>query len=99
MHSIPLQIHIIPGVIFIGFYGYLLHEKREIFFRQNEILFYDKIQQKFTYLTSKASSIIESSVSYLQTNQLLLTDQSRQFMMLFNSLSSQAPVEQIRSKK
>ena len=42
--------------------GYLLYGKRlkrEICFRRNEILFYAEIQQKFTYLTSGASSIIE----------------------------------------
>ena len=47
--------------------GYLLYGKRlkrEICFRRNEILFYAEIQQKFTYLTSEASSIIEFELNF-----------------------------------
>ena len=47
--------------------GYLMYGKRlkrEICFRRNEILFYAEIQQKFTYLMSEASSIIEFELNF-----------------------------------
>jgi len=47
--------------------GYLLYGKRlkrEICFKRNEILFYAEIKQKFTYLTSEASSIIEFELNF-----------------------------------
>ena len=54
-------------VSFLLVNGYLLYGKRlkrEICFRRNEILFYAEIQQKFTYLTSEASSIIEFELNF-----------------------------------